>query len=227
MSAVSVVPFEPLQKMTLDDIIGVPVDANGICKFYYQCPNRGTSNFPKPDNIADVRHIELHFHMQPDARQDRIMYPFDPSDDFLRQCPIWYFLDEDDKAPKPTCTIFVTYHGVGDVYSDYRKYNDLLGPVMEHLTSCRFEEVWVKVMPGLRRNGTNCLPPPTSGGMRDVTSFYEEYMGKALLDERLGGDFNKRRMLFCPRFYKEFLILQQAAENTRAASGRYEWDFGP
>ena len=172
--------YEPCQYV-LDLMNWKPVDSDGTCKVYYGAPDRADSHFSRPSNIAEVRNVEFHFHMQPDNVHDRTSYPFDPSvAQFKRECPVWYFVgDAADKTPKPTFNIIIAQHGIGELTHDYNVWLDILLGLMKSLNHSGFEEVTVKVVAGSEIWNGAKRDLPSESSMAALRRRFENYMGRA------------------------------------------------
>ena len=206
--------FSPIPSMTY-------VDPDGTCRIYYGAHDLPESSFNDIFKLfgktTDIRNIELHYHVQPDNIHERFMYPSLPSmKDFRKSCPIWHFVDAaaNDKSPKPTCNIIITYHGKGELPFDYdAMLNPLLG-LMGSLTLNGFENVAVKVVPGTLYDGSKC-PLPLEMSMRMLRYQLEKLMGVAKMT--YAGD--ACRMKFCPRQLADMWAMQvRGGEATRTNS---------
>ena len=187
--------FDPCQYVR-DLMNWKPVDSDGTCKIYHGCPDRANSSFPIPSNMAEVRNVEFHFHMQPDNVHNRTADPFDPSmAQFKRECPAWYFVDAADTAPKPTFNIIIAYHGIGEPTRDYNVWLDILLGLMKVLTLSGYEEVTVQVVSGSEFWNGAKRDLPSESSMAALRRRFENFMGKATMI----GAGEERCMVFHPR----------------------------
>ena len=129
--------------------------------------------------MTEIRNVELHYHLQSDSIHERFEYPWLPSmSDFRRSCPIWHFVDAANEGSKPTCDIFVTYYGKGELLYDYDAMLNPLLCLMESLTLAGFETVAVKIVPGMLYDGSKC-PLPSETSMKLLRHNLENFMGVA------------------------------------------------
>ena len=174
--------FDPSQYVR-DLMNWEPVDSNGTCKIYHGCPDRANSSFSRPSDMAEVRNVELHYHMQPDNVHNRTMYPFDPSmAQFERECPVWYFVDDAaNETPKPAFNIIIAYHGIGEPTCDYNVWLDNLLGLMKAFTRSGLEEVTVKVEAGSEFWNGAKRALPSDSSMAALRRHFENSMGRATM----------------------------------------------
>ena len=124
--------------------------------------------------------------------------------DFRRSCSIWHFVDGiDNESTKPTININITYHGEGELPYDYNTMlNPLLGLIIS-LTMSGFENVVVKIVPGMRGDDSQC-DLPSMVEMRVLRHHFENIMGLA----KMTYAEDECRMKFCPRQLAEWWSWQ-------------------
>ena len=160
--------------------------------------------------------------MQPDDQYERSVYRLPSTSEFKQSCPIWHFVDAETKGPKPRCNITVFYHGTGELPYDYdTMFNSLLS-LMEALTLRGYENVLVKIVPGITGYDSKC-PPPSESSMKLLRHGFENFMGVAKM--KYAGD--ACRMQFCPRrlaksWAKQLDGGEAARERSRAVLRRHQ-----
>lgn len=178
-----------------------PIDQDGICNIYYRDLENMDSDFPNPTNIAETRQLNFFFHMQPDNPKDRTAYPHPhPSlNEFKRECPIWHFVDAADEGEKPTCTITIAHHGIGELPDDYDEMLYLLLELMWDIHRSGFEYVIIKVLRRTSRYFTEGRLPSYES-VAALRSLFEDRLGTAtLIDNR-----EEYRMEFYPQLGKSW-----------------------
>ena len=195
------------------------VDPDGTCRIYYGPPDFPVYIFKNDFSIfgrtTEIRNVEFHYHLQPDDFNKRFEYTWLPSlSQFKQSCPVWHFVDAETKGLKPRCSITVTYHGTGELPYDYDTMLNSLLSLMESLTLRGYENVRVKVVPGISGYDSTC-PPPSEMSMKLLRHSFENFMGVAKMKYAADGC----RMEFCPRRLAKMWSKQPGGgEATRARS---------
>lgn len=187
---------DPTSSLTFPTM--TPPNPSRSCTIYYNCPNRANSTSPKIEEIAQIRHVEFHLHLQKDTRQGTVTGKHPAKTEF-EACPIWNFLrDSPNGDPHPTVDIILTSDGAGKIPRDYSATFEPLLDLMQQFQSYSFEQVLVKLEGGGSFGD--------SAARRVLREAFESEMGKAtVLDGREG-----RRMRFDP---SSFQLEEQRDEN--------------
>ena len=125
-------------------------------------PSSFEDTFTLFGDITDICKVDFHYHLHPDNFRERAMDTWFPSLRWtlLRDRVLFgIFVDVVSEGLKPRCDIIVTFHGGGELSCDYDTMLNSLFGLMEAITLSGFENLVVKIVPGVRGGGTKCPLP--------------------------------------------------------------------
>ncbi len=173
---------------------------NDTFKIYYGGPEGNNSSLPASMNTAAIRHLELYYHLQKNARVQEPITRILNADTTFKGSPIWHFVSL--PGTKPSLDIILTHEGRGKLPNDYMFMLLELEQLMHELMASGFAHVAVT----LRGESGPFGNKKERKWLRET---FENHMGPA--DELDGGQ--ECRMLFdLAAYYDEWLETEDMEE---------------